>query len=110
MADNIFVDGMIAKKPHEKAPDFVKANLSVKLGDFIRFADPHKKNGWVNIVIKEGRSGKYYAELDTYEPKKPDPSTGEVAPEELPETLETPDTTTSQGVNGEQIDLNDIPF
>ena len=33
MAD--FVDGLMAKKPNEKAPDFVKCAISIKRADLI---------------------------------------------------------------------------
>ena len=29
----------------------------------------NEKKGWVNLSIKTARSGNYYLELDTYEPK-----------------------------------------
>ena len=38
-----FVDGMIVKRPHENAPDFIKANISIKLDDF---------KGWIGQFVK----------------------------------------------------------
>ena len=70
MNDTVFVDGFIAKAPHERAPDFVKASVSIKMKDLIEFAKQHHKDGWLNIDIKESRGGKYYAALNTWEPKK----------------------------------------
>lgn len=66
--EKIFVDGMICKR-HERAPDFVTVNLSVKLKDFVAFAKEHHKDGWLNVQVKQSKGGKFYAELDTFEPK-----------------------------------------
>jgi hypothetical protein len=65
--DKIFCDGLIAKKPNGRAPEFIKATLSIKVAEFIPFLETHaKEDGWVNITVKESRGGKFYAELDTY--------------------------------------------
>jgi hypothetical protein len=34
MDDKVFVDGMMAKRPDDGAPDFVKLKLSLKLDEF----------------------------------------------------------------------------
>ena len=41
-----------------------------KTEDFVKFLRDNDKKGWVNVTIKEARSGKMYAELDTFEPQK----------------------------------------
>jgi len=66
MAD--FVNGMIFKLPHEKAPDFVKGKISVKVDEFIKFAQENQDNGWLNIQLKVSKGGKAYAELDLWKP------------------------------------------
>jgi len=69
MADKIFADGLRFELPSEKAPDFVKGKLSIKIAEFIPFLEKHQSNaGWVNIDLKVGQSGKAYAELDTWKP------------------------------------------
>lgn len=68
--DKVFTEGMIFKLPSEKAPDYVKGSISIKVDEFIAFAEKNKKNGWLNVNLKVGKSGKAYAELDTWEPKK----------------------------------------
>ena len=69
MSDDIeFVDGLIVKPPHENAPDFVKAKISIKradLGNWLR----GKTDEWINIDIKESRGGKWYASVDTFKPE-----------------------------------------
>jgi hypothetical protein len=66
--EKIFADGFIFKKK-ETAPDFVIGSLSLKVDEATAFIKKHTKNGWVNLDIKQGRSGNYYVELDTFEPK-----------------------------------------
>lgn len=68
--DAKFADGFIFKR-NPNAPDFVIGQLSVKVEDAINFLKANAKNGWVNIDIKRGRSGKEYLQLSTYEPKQP---------------------------------------
>lgn len=70
MADEkVFAEGFIFKR-NEKAPDFVVGNLSLKSDEAIEFIKKNAKNNWVNLSIKQARSGNYYVELDTFEPKK----------------------------------------
>lgn len=72
MSDNkVFVDGLIVKR-HEKAPDFVVCNLSVKVAELVPFLEQNQSNGWVNVQVKQAKSGKYYAELDTWKPTQGD--------------------------------------
>ena len=65
--EKIFADGVIVKR-HERAPDFVKCNLSIKMKDLIEFAKVHHKDGWLNLQVKESKGGKLYCELDTFKP------------------------------------------
>ena len=65
--EKIFVDGMIVKRS-ENAPDFVICNLSLKCDELVAFMREHHKEKWVNIQIKQSKGGKYYAELDTWQP------------------------------------------
>lgn len=66
--DTKFADGFIFKR-HPNAPDFVIGQMSVKVEDAINFLKANAKNGWVNLDIKRGRSGKEYVQLATFEPK-----------------------------------------
>ena len=76
--EKTFADGFVFKR-NETAPDFVVGNLSLKVDEASAFIKSNAKNGWVNLSIKQARSGNYYVELDTFEPKgkstaKPTPS------------------------------------
>ena len=59
MSEKIFIDGMRFDLPSEEAPDFVKGKISIKVLDFIEFAEKNKTTGgWINIDLKVGKSGK----------------------------------------------------
>lgn len=64
----IFANGFFFKR-NEKAPDFVIGRLDIKIEDAIAFLQTNNRNGWVNIDVKKGQEGKYYCELNTFEPK-----------------------------------------
>ena len=73
MADIEFVDGLIVKRPHEKAPSFVKAQISIKVEDLGKWLREKYKAGneWINLDVKESKGGKWYASVSTYDPKAP---------------------------------------
>jgi hypothetical protein len=65
-----WVDGLIVKAPREGAPDFVKCAISIKradLGNWLRA----KQDEWINIDVKVGKSGKWYAEVNNWKPEQP---------------------------------------
>jgi hypothetical protein len=69
--EKVFADGFLFKR-NENAPDFVVGQLSIKVDEAITFIRQHVKNGWVNLEVKQGRSGNYYLELNKFEPKTKD--------------------------------------
>ncbi len=71
MSEKVFVDGLICKR-HEKAPEYVLVNLSVKASEFTNWLAQNQVNGWVNIAVKRSQAGKLYAELDTFTPNRAD--------------------------------------
>jgi hypothetical protein len=85
--EKIFADGFIFKR-NPKAPQFVVGRVSMKVEEAIAFLKTHEKNGWVNVDIKEARSGNHYIELDTFQPNsgsdvdKYDASKKKITPEE----------------------------
>lgn len=86
MANDLeFVDGLIVKAPHEKAPDFVKATISIKVADLgVWLREKHKAGEeWVNIDVKEAKSGKWYAAVSTYK-KDAAPKDSRAAPQREP--------------------------
>lgn len=67
MTEKKFVDGLIAKAPHERAPEFVKATLAIRVEEFVAWLGQQQHNGWLNIDIKESRGGKWYAEVNSWQ-------------------------------------------
>jgi hypothetical protein len=67
-----FVDGLIVKPPHERAPDFVKAQISIKVEDLGLWLRAKHKAGeeWVNLDVKESKKGGWYASVSTFKPKE----------------------------------------
>jgi hypothetical protein len=68
MSDVEFVDGFIAKAPNENAPDYVKAKVSIKREDLLNWL-AKRQDEWINVEIKEGRTGRWYASVDNWKPK-----------------------------------------
>jgi hypothetical protein len=68
MNDKEFVNGLIAKAPHEKAPDFVKVDISIKREELIKWLSG-KQEDWININVKESKGGKWYAEVNDWKPE-----------------------------------------
>lgn len=65
--EKIFADGFVFKR-NEKAPEFVIGRMSIKVEEAIAFIQKHQDNGWVNLGVKQARTGNYYVELDTFKP------------------------------------------
>lgn len=66
--EKIFAKGFSVKR-RDTAPDFHICRLSCKVDDAIQFLNEHSKAGYVNINVTKAKSGSFYCELDTYEPK-----------------------------------------
>jgi len=80
-----FIDGLQFKKPNEKAPAFVKGSISINLNKFMEYADKNQNNGWINIDLKESKTGNYYAELNTFKPQaKQEAKEEEIKTEDCP--------------------------
>ena len=67
-----FVDGLLVRAPNPKAPDFVKASIAIKVEDLGKWLRAKYKAGeeWVNIDVKEAKSGKWYAAVSNFKPKE----------------------------------------
>lgn len=73
-----FPEGLIVRAPHEKAPDFVKAQISIKVEDLGQWLRAKYKAGeeWVNLDVKVSKSGNWYAAVSTFKPKKQEEAKG----------------------------------
>jgi len=72
MNDKVFANGLIVKERHPKTPEYVICNLSIKVDEFIKTLEENASNGWVNINCMVAKSGKHYAEIDTWQPTQGD--------------------------------------
>lgn len=64
-----FVNGLIVKAPREGAPEYVKASLSIKREELIAWL-AGKDGEWINVDVKEGQSGKWYAAVNNWKPQQ----------------------------------------
>lgn len=70
MNDPKFVNGLLIKPPHERAPDFVKAAISIKVEDLMKWLAAQQTD-WVNIDVKvSGKTGKWYAQVNDWQPSE----------------------------------------
>lgn len=70
MSGKVFVKGLWIEAPHEKAPDFVLHDISIKCADLYDFMQSHKNDkGYVNIQVLRSREGKPYAVLNDWKPE-----------------------------------------
>ena len=94
-----FVDGMRVYNPHERAPDFVVAEIVIEHDDFVDWmADRGDK---IRITIKRSRGGKFYASENDYKPSSE-------APKPSRALTERPQQETAG--SGFADDLDEVPF
>lgn len=68
--DRVYAPAMNWSQPRDGAPEFIKAKVGIKVDEFITFLKENAKpSGWINFEMKESQDGRYYWELDTWEPK-----------------------------------------
>lgn len=73
--DRVYPPAMNWTAPRDEAPDFVKAKVGIVVEEFVEFLQANvKKDGWINFEMKESKEGKYYWELDKWEPKEKEES------------------------------------
>ena len=96
--EKVFADGFIFKR-NPKAPEFVVGRVSVKVDDAIAFLKQNERNGWVNMDIKQARSGNYYIELDTFVPQ----GSGQGRSQD-------DDMADANNTNGAEVINDDLPF
>jgi hypothetical protein len=74
MSDKEFINGMSAKAPSDRAPDYVKARVSIKLSDFAQYLRELKAKEpdveWLNADVKVSKGGNWYVERNTWKPQQ----------------------------------------
>jgi hypothetical protein len=74
--DTEFPEGMFANKPHEKAPDFAKAKISINarqtykwIEEKAKSSEPNDKGDiWINLDLLESKAGNYYLSVNNWKP------------------------------------------
>ena len=74
-----FPKGLIVKAPRDGAPDFVKASISIKVEELVEWLSG-RDGEWVNLDVKEAKSGKWYASVNTFKPKQQETKPGANVP------------------------------
>lgn len=81
MADKILVGRVEIKQT--KFGDLTKVSFGPQ--DMQKLQDQASSNkGWVNLVLKQGKSGGYYLEVDTWKPKGATAGAGVAAQDDFP--------------------------
>ena len=102
MADIQFIDGLIVKAPNDRAPDYVKAKLSIKRLELIEWLKA-QTGDWINADVKVSQAGKWFAAVDTWKPDGQRQQTGSAG--------RTPDGSRGAPLDQRGQDLDDdIPF
>jgi hypothetical protein len=65
--ENKFIDGLIVKAPNERAPEYVKAKLSIKRVELAAWLLA-QTGDWINADVKVSQNGKWYAAVDDWKP------------------------------------------
>jgi len=101
MSQPKFIDGLIIKKPHPNAPEFIKAKISIKRAELIAYLQGQTSE-WINADLKESKEGKLYAQIDDW---KPNGGTSTQSTQNTPYKSNS-DATGDAG----EITLNALPF
>lgn len=67
MSDNKFINGLIVKAPNERAPEYVKARISIRREELIAWLQT-EQGEWINADIKVSQGGRWYAAVDDWKP------------------------------------------
>ena len=68
MTTKEFPEGLILKAPRDGAPDYVIGSVSIRKAEFLAWLNG-RDGDWVNLNLKRGQSGKWYAEVDNWKPQ-----------------------------------------
>lgn len=81
MADTIFAEGIYLNTVSDRAPEFIKANVSIHIDKAIAWLETQKANadekGYIRLTGKESKEGKRYFQLDQWKPTQANTGTTE---------------------------------
>ena len=69
MTEKVFVNGLMAKKPRDNAPEWVKCNLSIQREELVAWLT-EQTGDWINAQVCESRNLNWYTEVDTWKTTK----------------------------------------
>lgn len=79
--ETIFTEGIYLNKVNDKAPEFIKANVSIHREKAIAWLQAHPEladeKGYIRLVGKESKDGKRYFAVDTWKPTQTEPTINE---------------------------------
>jgi len=67
--DTKFINGLIVKAPNERAPEYVRARISIRREELIAWLQS-EQGEWINADIKVSQGGKWYAAVDEWKPNQ----------------------------------------
>lgn len=70
MSEVKFPEGIKAFKPNEKAPSFIKVNLSLNKADLTKWLST--QGDTIKLDVKESAKGTYYLSVNDYTPAQKD--------------------------------------
>ena len=105
--DNKFIDGLMFKAPHERAPEYVKAKGSIQREKLIAWLQ-QQRGDWINFDVKESQQGKYYAAIDDWKPNQGGGSGG--AKGGAPQRPARQSATSQPQDDFADSNLDDVPF
>lgn len=89
MSEAKFIGGLLVKPPHERAPEYVKAKLSIKREELIAWLKT-ETGEWINADIKVSSGGKWYASVDDWKPQGGAGATRGGPPQRAPAARQAP--------------------
>lgn len=108
-----FINGMSVKKPGERAPSYIIANLSIKRDELITFLQA-QEGEWINAQIKESKQGKWYIALDSWKPGETTKGAPRSETMQSEASQQATEPVTDEDIieypSDEEINPDDIPF
>jgi hypothetical protein len=72
--NTIFAEGIYLNTVSEKAPEFIKANVSLHVDKAIAWLEANRaladEKGYIKLTGKESKGGKRYFQVDTWKPEE----------------------------------------
>jgi len=103
--DTKFINGLIVKAPNERAPEYVRARISIRREELIAWLQS-EQGEWINADIKVSQGGKWYAAVDEWKPNQGGGSGGSRGGAPQRDRLAT----ATSPAPADDFDDSDIPF